>query len=96
MWYKDDGDTNLDFCSAKDGTNDNLTGLGTLTTGWHTYGFYFNGNGAIDAFLDGTKVGTVDTTICDDEEVAPMALVRNGDGNARNLKIDYFLVRQLR
>ena len=91
VWKKDDGDTNLDFASCKNGTNDTTNALGTLDTNWHKYGFYFDGDGTIRFYLDGVGVGVAVTTLCDDEELAFFAMVRNGVITVQTaLSIDYF------
>jgi len=95
VWKSDDGDTHLDFCSSKDGTDEKNEEEGTLDTDWHVFAFYFDGAGTITPYLDGVAGTPIETTICDDEELAAMLLVRNGSAAARTLKACSIDVRQL-
>ena len=96
VFKKDDGDTHIDVNSSKDGTDDTAAEEGTLDTDYHRYGLYFDGNGTITPYIDGVAGTALDTTICDDEELAPTVMVRAGDGNARTLTVDYIRVVQER
>lgn len=97
-FHKDDGDTNIDFVSSKDDAHDSVATVGTLDTSAHVYGFYFDGEASpsITPYLDGTAGTAVSTTICEDEELAPFVMIRNGDANARNVIVDYIKVVQIR
>lgn len=92
----DDGDTKLDVNSSKDGTDDGAADVATLDTDYHRYGFYYDGAGAVEAYVDGAKVATLNSTICEDEELATSIMVKAGDGNARTLTVDYIRVVQER
>lgn len=95
--HKDDGSTTVKFASSKNGTNDEVANIGTLTTGWHTVGFYVNGLTSITPYFDGTAGTAVSTTLCDDEALTPIFGVRNGSANKTcTLEIDYVKVVQLR
>jgi len=98
---KDDGDTHIDFYTSDGGSNDEQDEEGTLTTGWHTYGFYFDGAAAptITPYIDGVAGTPCNTAakIVQDKELAPGVLVRNGDGTTtQTAEIDYIKVVQLR
>jgi hypothetical protein len=96
--HKDDGAVTLKFTASKDGTNTGANAdIGDLTTGWHTYGFYVNGVTNITPYFDGTADTAITATICDDEQLAPFFMVRNGDGvTTQTLEIDYIRIVQLR
>ena len=96
VWKKEDGDTELDFASCKDGTNDLQAAEGTATTAAREYAFYFDGVATITPYLDGVAGTPCVTTICQDEELAPTLLVRNGEAVAKVLSVDYIEVNQLR
>lgn len=96
VFKKDDGDTNTDVASSKDGTDDESTGIATLDTDYHRYGLYFDGDGTIEAYVDGEKVATLETTICDDEELAPVMMAKTGQGSSHTLTVDYIEVVQER
>jgi hypothetical protein len=85
---KEDGDTNLDICSSKDGTNTASTAVGTLTTDFHEYLIHWDGVDTLTFYLDGTEVGTVATNVCDDELLTPVFMFRNGNAVARVLTAD--------
>lgn len=112
FFRKDDDDKLLDFVVGKNSTYSTLLGkAGTLTElandTWRTVEFYYDGGplaastgvdaGKIAAFVDGTRVGALPMTNApDDEELAISFAIQNGSAVARNLRIDYILVRQER
>lgn len=96
VFLKDDGDTEIDVNSSKDGTDSGGQDVATLDTDYHRYGIYFDGDSSIEMYLDGEKVDTRGSTICDDEELAPSVMVKAGDANARTLTVDYIRVVQER
>jgi len=98
VFHKDDGATTIKCTASKDGTNTGQNAnVGTLTTGWHTYGFYADGKTSITPYFDGTAGTALTATICDDEALCPLFLIRNGDGTTtQTMEIDYVKVVQLR
>lgn len=96
VWVSDDGDTELDFKSCKNGTNEEADAEGTLDTAMHEYAFYFDGDSTITPYLDGVAGTDIETTIPDDEELTPFMLVRNGEAVAKILTVDYIECNQLR
>lgn len=96
VFKKDEGDTDIDFVSSKNGTDDKAEEEGTLDTDYHRYGFYYDGDGTITPYIDGEAGTALEATICDDEELAPTIMVRAGDANARTLTVDYIRVVQER
>lgn len=98
VFHKDDGATTVKCTASKDGTNTGQNAnVGTLTTGWHTYGFYVAGKTSITPYFDGTAGTALTATICDDEALCPLFLVRNGDGTTQQtMEIDYVKCVQLR
>jgi len=97
--HKDDGATTVKCTASKDGANTSTNAnIGTMTTGWHTYGFYVNGVTSITPYFDGTAdTALASTTIPDDEALTPFFLVRNGDAiTTQTLEIDYVRCVQLR
>lgn len=96
VWVSDDGDTEIDFKSCKNGTNEENDAEGTLDTSFHEYAFYFDGAGTITPYLDGVAGTPIETTIPDDEELAVGWGIRNGEAVAKVLTVDYYDVAQLR
>lgn len=96
VWVKDDGDTELDFKSCKNGTNEENDAEGTADTSYHEFAFYFDGAGTITPYLDGVAGTAIETTIPDDEELAVGWGIRNGEAVAKVLTVDYYDVAQLR
>lgn len=96
VWKKDDGDSDLDVASADAGTDQAKSAVGSLDTDWHRYGLAIDNDRNVGAYLDGVNVAHIDGSYVDtDNLVAPSLMVRNGDGNARNLKCDYVVTCQL-
>lgn len=98
VFFKDDGATTVAFGSSKNGTDTGTnTDVGTMGTGWHTYGFFVSGLTSATPYFDGVADTAITATFCDDESLAPFFLVRNGDGTTtQTLEIDYVKVVQLR
>lgn len=94
-----DGSLALTLTASKNGTNTGESaGVHTLVTGtWVTLGLLINGVTSITPYVDGVAGTAITATICDDESLAPIFLVRNGDGTTQQkLDIDYVKVVQLR
>lgn len=95
-FLKDDGDTQIDYVSSKDGANDAQTNKGTMDTSYHTYGLLIDGVTSVTPYLDGVALTALATTFCDDELLAPTVMVRNGEAVAKILSVDYIRCVQLR
>lgn len=63
-------------------------------------GFYFDGQSAIEVYVDDVKVATVavtlGTTLCNDEDLTVSFGLQNGEAVAKNLTTDYILVAKER
>lgn len=102
-FHKDDGDTNIDLSTSDGGTNVQSAAVHTLVDDtWVKLGLLFDGaatgSGTITPYIDGTA-GTAITaaTYATMVEVAPMILIRNGDGSTtQTLEVDYVKVVQER
>ena len=77
-------------------SSETLVTLGTMATAtFVTAAMYYNGKDAVEAWLDGAKMGTFTTltNLCDDEELAvTLASVNATAGAANVLSVDYILV----
>jgi len=105
VFKKDDGDVNLDFAVAKDGTGSDTDTTVDLADGvWKIVGFHFDGNGTIRwfVFTDGDEPqtcaanGSVTANIPDDEELTLGFGLQNGEGAAKALYVDYIYCAQRR
>ena len=105
VFHKDDGDNNLDFSCAKDGTAtdvDTTIDLEDIT--WIRIGFHFDGAGTIRWFVftdsDEPQVcaamGVITTNIPDDELLTIGFGIQNGEAVAKVLYVDYFKAVQKR
>ena len=87
-------------CTAsKDGTDTGaVAAVHTLVSGaWVVFGFLINGVTSITPYVNGVAKTALTATICDDEQLTPYFLVRNGDATTTEiLAIDYVRVVQLR
>jgi len=104
---KDDGDTNIDFNTDKDGTQtDADTTLDAVASQYLALAFFFDGTGAVKAYgyTNATAANvnfsnlalllTHTTNICDDEEMTITFGVQNGEAVAKTMNIDRIIVRQ--
>jgi len=96
-FLKDDGDTAIDYhCEKDSGDSTGNTGV-NLSTAYRKYGIHFNGAGQVDYWLDGVRVASVTgANVPDDELLSISFAIQNGDGNARNLSVDYIKCFQVR
>lgn len=97
VFRKDDGDTNIDFASVKNSAGESELAIGTLVSDtFIKLGFYYDGHD-FHLYINGAKVTTIpDAIIPDDELLHPTFLLQNGEGVAKTMTIDYFLVAQER
>ena len=96
---KDDGDAFLDFVVIKNSTASTLTACHTVVA--NTYflvEFYYDGTSDdIDAFINGTRVGSLPLTNIPDDEVLTVSFgIQNGEAFAKTVSVDYILVLQQR
>ena len=80
---KDDSDTNIDFSCTNGSVVSKEFGVGTITTGYHTYGFKVTGTTLCEFWLDGVKKGQLTTNI-PSAEVAVSFAIQNGEAVAEN------------
>lgn len=89
----------LTLTASKDGTNTGESaGVHTLVTAtWVRLGFLVDGLTSITPYVNGVAGTAISATFCDDEELTPFFLVRNGDETTTQImEIDYVRVAQLR
>ena len=105
VFKKDDGDYNIDFAIAKDGTGtstDTTIDLAALT--WIRLGFHFDGAGTVRWFVftdsDEPQVcaamGSITANIPNDEYMSIGFGIRNGEAAAKVLYVDYIKAVQKR
>jgi hypothetical protein len=95
---KDDGDALLDFVVIKDSTATTQTGVHTVVTDTYlSMGFYYDGESAIQVFVNDSRVATsVVTNLPDDEELTVSFGVQNGEAVAKTMSLDYIFVSKER
>lgn len=98
FFQKDDGDANIDFHVEKNNTATSSTAVGTLVDDTYiVLGWYYNGDDAIEVFVDNVKVATVATTNLPDDEVLTVSFgLQNGEAAAKTLSVDYILAAKER
>lgn len=105
VFHKDDGDYNLDFACAKNGTatdTDTTVDLAAIT--WIRVGFHWDGHETLRwfVFTDGdapqvcAATGSVTTNIPNDEELNIGFGLRNGEAAAKAVYVDYIKCVQRR
>lgn len=95
---KPTGSSTLSAVVCKNST-ETTQALGTMVSGTYvTAALYYNGKNAIEAWLDGAKIGTMATTnLPDDEELAiTLASVNATSGAANVLACDYLMLKMER
>lgn len=95
-FYKDDGDTNINVVVKKnDTTGKNAkANIGTFAASTvTTWAWEYDGNGKCNFFIDDVKKWQLDasSTYFPDTILNLTFGIMNGDGNARNLTLDYVL-----
>lgn len=92
-FVKDDGDTNIDFVTAKNGTETEVAGVATANaTDWFLLGFKWDGS-ALTPYVNGVALSSVKTNIPDDENLSPLLAYLNGAGSAAGDTFQIDLVR---
>ena len=89
---------NIDFHVEKDSTDTTATAVGTLADATDIIlGFYYDGDSAIEYYVDGVHIGTsVVTNMPDDEELTISFGIQNGEAAAKTMTIDYILAAKER
>lgn len=98
---KDDGDTNLDFVSERDGVLAESLAVTTLSDDTYVAaGFYYDGGTNIAVYIDDVLVSnvTVDSTsdFPTNEALTLTMAVRNGDAGSEILTMDYIYCSKAR
>ena len=100
VFRKDDGDTNIDFCTMASSVTSTETAIGTLTADTYvTLGFKVTGTSLVEYFVNGTKQGELTTCI----PTTPLRVTmtfQDGDTGAivgaQTMSIDYVFISQTR
>lgn len=86
----------INYQSIKNSSGDNSSsGVSAVDDTYITLGFYSDGAGQVEFYVDRAKVGTA-TTVPDDENLALTIHFQNGEASAQTCTIDYFYVCQER
>lgn len=91
-FMKDDGDANLDFYSTKDSTSSSASAIATVADDTYlTAGFYYDGKGNIEYFVNDVKKGTLtpSTALPDDEELTISFGIQAGEAASKVMTVDY-------
>lgn len=79
----------MDFYSRKDGSNSTVSGVATVGTDFIRLGFSVKA-GIVTVWVDGEKMGTVESNIPSDEELGIVwAITSDGTDGVPTLEIDY-------
>lgn len=94
VFYKNDGDTNIQFATVKASVASVESNIGTFAAATDiTLGFRVTGTHLVEAWLNGYKVADIETNIPLTEMRVSLAL-RNGDGNARTMIVKRLIAVQ--
>jgi hypothetical protein len=99
FFIKADEAATVDFRVEKNDTATTASAVATMVADtWITLAFYYEpSDNRFQYFVDGVRVGSsVVTNVPDDEELAVSFALQNGDGNARNMTIDYIVAAKER
>ena len=98
FFRSDDGDANLDFhvyaSSVAISSNSAIATMADAT--YAVLGFYFNGGGTIEYYVNDVLFGSVETTSFPTTEMTLTFGVQNGAAAAKTMSIDYIFVGQER
>jgi hypothetical protein len=96
VFHKDDGDANIDFTNALNGTATTVdTGQDLEDDTWIILGFHWDGDATLRWFVfrDSDRyclaTGTSITNIVQDEELTLAFGVQNGEAVAKSMQVDY-------
>jgi hypothetical protein len=85
------------FNTEKDTSKTSAASVGTIVTDTLIkVGFYFDGAGKVQYFVDGVYKGVAALTIPDDEFLTPTLALMNGEGVSKVMTIDYLKCFQIR
>jgi len=94
----DDGDSNIDCVTEKDGTATTTdSGIDIVSGTSVTLGFHVKGTGSVEFFVNRNKVATHTTNLPDDENLAIGAMELSGSATGtKSMTIDYLMAVQNR
>lgn len=96
-FVKLDGDTALDFVEEAGDTATTESGISDMADDtFITVGFYYDGVETVVYAVDGVVVGSIDITNLTEDLLTPTFAVRNGEGAAKTMTIDYIYVAKER
>ena len=98
VFQVDDGDSNIDCVTEKDGTATTTDSGIDITSGTAvTLGFRVNGTGSVEFFINRVKVATHTANIPDDENLAIGAMELSGSATGtKSMTVDYLFAAQNR
>ena len=98
VFQVDDGDSNIDCVTEKDGTATTTdSGVDIASGTYVTLGFHVKGTGSVEFFVNRNKVATHTANIPDDENLAIGAMELSGSATGtKSMTIDYLLASQNR
>ncbi len=98
VFQVDDGDSNIDCVTEKDGTATTTdSGVDVVSGTAVTLGFHVKGTGSVEFFVNRNKVATHTANIPDDENLALGAMQFSGSATGtKSMNIDYMFAAQTR
>ena len=91
-FLKADGSTTLNLLVTKNSTSTTTAAATMANDTYVVVAFYYNGNDAIEIWLNDVRVAnSVTTNLVDDEELAVSFGIQNGEAAAKTMSIDYIL-----
>lgn len=92
-FLKSDGAATADFYVTKNSSSTTSAQVDTLVNDTFVkWGFYYDGNQAIEVWVDGVLVDTVATTTLPNDEVLTVSFgIQNGEASAKTMTVDYIL-----
>ena len=98
VFQVDDGDSNIDCVTEKDGTATTTDSGVDIASGTAvTLGFHVKGTGSVEFFVNRNKVATHTANIPDDENLALGAMELSGSATGtKSMNIDYIFAAQNR
>lgn len=95
-FLKADGSTAVAAVSVKNSTATTTSGVHTMTTGYVTLGFHWDGVSKTKFYVNRSLVASHTANNPDDEDLAITIHIQNGEAVAKTCTIDYFYVCQER
>ena len=98
VFQVDDGDSNIDCVTEKDGTATTTdSGVDVVSGTAVTLGFHVKSTGSVEFFVNRNKVATHTANIPDDENLALGAMQLSGSATGtKSINIDYIFAAQVR